>query len=78
MAYKTIISDGYFFTNKTVRLHAASFTNDSTLLNFYERPHKTIIADTAPIEIAGLYTGNLASKLHISYASLPKGWVHKL
>jgi hypothetical protein len=61
-----------------MRLHAASFTNDSTLLNFYERPYKTFIADTAPIEIAGFYTDNLATKLHISYAGLPKGWVHKL
>jgi hypothetical protein len=59
-------------------LYAASFSNDSTLLNFYERPYKTIIANTAAIEIAGFNTGNIATKLHISYAGLPKGWVHKV
>jgi hypothetical protein len=63
---KTVVPDRYELANKGMRLDTASLPNLHSLLNFDERTDERVIIDVAPIEIDGLYNGNVLSEFDIN------------
>ena len=46
-----MLTDGYEFTNKAMRLNPCFFSDHDAFLNFCIRAYKTIIPNTATIEV---------------------------
>src|ERR1039458_3703919 len=74
MRNHSVISDGYQFTNKGVRLNLAAFANLYPFLNFDERSNEATLADGAAIEIDRLSDFDVLTKQDINNAVTANGW----
>src|SRR6185312_4490220 len=75
MADKTKFSDGYQFTDKTVRLNFGSPSYQYTFLDFSKRADKTIIRHPASIKINRFNQFYIGSECDIHDPGFQNGWL---
>jgi hypothetical protein len=72
---EALVSDGYELTDECVRLNPASLADIYALLYLYEWTNETAISNRAPVEIDGLYHGDLFAKLNIYNPGMTDLWL---
>src|SRR5207248_3304557 len=70
---KTIIADANEFTDESVGLNFATFTDNYTALNLNEWPNKSGISDSAVVNINGFDNRDVRTKLNVPNSSRPQG-----
>ncbi len=65
MTYKTMMTDGNQFANKTMALNLCLLTNQHAFLNFRKRANKAIIPNAATIEVHGFNEFYMDAKFYI-------------
>jgi hypothetical protein len=72
---EALVSDGYELADECVRLNPASLADIYALLYLYEWTNETAISNRAPVEIDGLYHGDLFAKLNIYNPGMTDLWL---
>ena len=77
MADKTVLADRHQFADEGMGLHPGAGADHRAFLDFRKRPDKTVIADLAAVEIAGLDDPDPRAEFDVAHAGLMQfGLVH--